>query len=39
MAFSRIRGSEFFREANHGLAPVFAKLESLEILPLGEHTC
>jgi very-short-patch-repair endonuclease len=36
-SFSRIRGSEFFRDANHALAPVFAKLESLEILPLGEH--
>ena len=32
-SFSRIRGSEFFRDADHALAPVFAKLESLEILP------
>jgi hypothetical protein len=34
--FSRVRGSEFFRDADRALAPVFAKLESLEILPLGE---
>ena len=34
--FSRVRGSEFFRYADRALAPVFAKLESLEILPLGE---
>lgn len=34
--FSRIRGSEFFRDADQALEPVFAKLESLEILPLGE---
>lgn len=35
--FSRVRGSEFFRDADRALAPVFAKLESLDILPLGEH--
>jgi hypothetical protein len=34
--FSRVRGSEFFRDADRALAPVFAKLESLEIFPLGE---
>src|SRR5580704_1500802 len=34
--FSRIRGSEFFRDSNRAMAPVFAKLESLEIVPLGE---
>ena len=34
--FSRIRGSEFFRDADRALAPVFNKLKSLEILPLGE---
>jgi very-short-patch-repair endonuclease len=34
--FSRIRGSEFFRDADAAMAPVFAKLESLEIVPLGE---
>jgi very-short-patch-repair endonuclease len=34
--FSRIRGSEFFRDADHALAPVFAKLKSLEIFPVGE---
>ena len=34
--FSRIRGSEFFRDADRALAPVFAKLKSLEILPIGE---
>jgi very-short-patch-repair endonuclease len=34
--FTRIRGSEFFRSADRALAPVFAKLESLETLPLGE---
>jgi very-short-patch-repair endonuclease len=34
--FSRVRGSEFFRDADRALAPVFAKLELLEILPLGE---
>jgi very-short-patch-repair endonuclease len=32
--FTRIRGSEFFRDADHALAPVFAKLDSLEIAPL-----
>ena len=35
--FSRVRGSEFFRDADRALAPVFAKLESLEIFPLGEE--
>jgi REase_MTES_1575 len=34
--FSRIRGSEFFRDADRAMEPVFAKLESLEIVPLGE---
>jgi very-short-patch-repair endonuclease len=34
--FSRIRGSEFFRDADHALASVFAKLKSLEIFPVGE---
>jgi hypothetical protein len=34
--FSRIRGSEFFGDADHALAPVFAKLKSLEIFPVGE---
>jgi REase_MTES_1575 len=42
--FSRIRGSEFFRDADRwpfpvgaqALAPVFAKLDSLEITPLSE---
>ena len=34
--FSRIRGNEFFRDANHALAPVFTKLESLEIVPVGQ---
>ena len=34
--FSRVRGSEFFRDTDRALAPVFSKLESLEILPLGE---
>jgi very-short-patch-repair endonuclease/DNA polymerase III delta prime subunit len=36
--FTRVRGSEFFRNADRALAPVFSKLESLEILPLGEDT-
>jgi very-short-patch-repair endonuclease len=34
--FSRVRGSEFFRDADRALAPVFAKLKWLEILPLSE---
>jgi very-short-patch-repair endonuclease len=34
--FFRIRGSEFFRDADRAMEPVFAKLESLEIVPLGE---
>jgi very-short-patch-repair endonuclease len=33
---SRIRGSEFFRDADRAMAPVFAKLESLDIVPVGE---
>ena len=33
--FSRIRGSVFFRDEEEAMAPVFAKLESLGIEPLG----
>ena len=35
--FSRIRGSEFFRNPASAMAPVFSRLESLDIFPLGEH--
>jgi very-short-patch-repair endonuclease len=34
--FTRIRGSEFFRDPNRAIAPVFAKLQMLEIPPIGE---
>ncbi|MGA7920049.1 MAG: DUF559 domain-containing protein [Candidatus Acidiferrales bacterium] len=34
--FVRIRGSEFFRDADRAMESVFAKLESLEIVPLDE---
>ena len=33
--FVRIRGSEFFQDPEHAMRPVFAKLESLDISPLG----
>jgi len=34
--FSRIRGSEFLRNPNRAMKPVFEKLEMLEIPPAGE---
>ncbi|MGB7682078.1 MAG: AAA domain-containing protein [Candidatus Acidiferrales bacterium] len=33
--FIRIRGSQFFQDPERGMKPIFAKLESLEISPLG----
>lgn len=33
--FVRIRGSEFFREPERAMAPIFARLEQLEITPDG----
>jgi very-short-patch-repair endonuclease len=33
--FVRIRGSEFFQDHERAMKPVFAKLEALDILPLG----
>jgi len=36
--FIRIRGSVFFRNPDAAMAPVFAKLQQLDIEPLGEST-
>jgi very-short-patch-repair endonuclease len=34
--FIRIRGSQFFRNPDNAMAPVFSKLQELDIEPLGE---
>jgi len=36
--FERIRGSQFFRNPDKALEPVFARLRSLEISPEGNKT-
>lgn len=35
--FTRIRGSEFFRDPDRAMAPVFARLSELEISPEGSN--
>ena len=34
--FARVRGSIFFRDPNHAMAPLFDKLQSLEISSMGQ---